>query len=91
VVLVSHGLHPQLGDVGGDAPSIVAGEELGRRTPTGRVREIDVGERRVIARESFALRLSAQSAMALSAPGADLKSFAIARREAGVLLVDRPR
>jgi hypothetical protein len=31
----------QLGDVGGDAPRLVAGEELGRCTPTGVILEID--------------------------------------------------
>jgi hypothetical protein len=34
----------QLGDVGRDAPRIVAGEELGRRSPSRLVLEIDVGE-----------------------------------------------
>jgi hypothetical protein len=35
----------QLGDVGGDAPGLVAGWQLGRRAPTGLFLEIDVGER----------------------------------------------
>ena len=35
----------QLGDVGGDPPHLVAGEELGRRSPTGLLLAIDVGER----------------------------------------------
>jgi hypothetical protein len=34
-----------LGGVRGDPPGLVAGEELGRRAPTGRILEIDVGER----------------------------------------------
>ena len=35
----------QLGDVGGDAPGLVAGEQSGRRTPSRLLLEIDVGER----------------------------------------------
>jgi hypothetical protein len=35
----------QLGDVGGAAPGLVAGEELGRRSPSRLILEIDVGER----------------------------------------------
>jgi hypothetical protein len=31
----------QLGDVGGDAAGIVAGEQFGRRAPTGVILEID--------------------------------------------------
>jgi hypothetical protein len=31
----------QLGDVGGDAPGLVAGEQFGRRAPTGVILEID--------------------------------------------------
>jgi hypothetical protein len=31
----------QLCDVGGDAPGLVAGEQLGRRAPTGVILEID--------------------------------------------------
>jgi len=34
-----------VGDFGGDAASLVAGEELGRRAPPRLVLEIDVGER----------------------------------------------
>ena len=36
---------PQLGDVGGDAPGLVAGEEVCRRATAGLLLEIDVGER----------------------------------------------
>ena len=32
---------PELGDVGGDAPGLVAGEQFGRRAPTGVILEID--------------------------------------------------
>ena len=35
----------QLGDVGGDAPRLVAGEQLGRRAPSRLLLEINVGER----------------------------------------------
>ena len=35
----------QLGDVGGHAPGLVAGEEVRRRAPTGLLLAIDVGER----------------------------------------------
>ena len=35
----------QLGDVGGDAPRLVAGEEVGGSAPAGLLLEIDVGER----------------------------------------------
>jgi hypothetical protein len=35
----------QLGDVGGDAPGFVAGEEVRRRATTRLLLEIDVGER----------------------------------------------
>jgi hypothetical protein len=35
----------QLSDVGGDAPGLVLGEQLGRRTPTGRVLDVEVAER----------------------------------------------
>ena len=35
----------QLGDVHGDAPRFIAGEQLRRRAPTGLLLEIDVGER----------------------------------------------
>jgi hypothetical protein len=35
----------QLGDVRGDAPGLVAGEQLGRRPPCRLLLEIDVGER----------------------------------------------
>ena len=35
----------QLGDVGGDAPGLVAGEQVRRRAPSGLILEIDVGER----------------------------------------------
>jgi hypothetical protein len=35
----------QLGDVGGDAPGFVAGEELGRCAPARLILEVDVGER----------------------------------------------
>jgi hypothetical protein len=35
----------QLGDVGGDAPGLVAGEEMRRRTPARLLLEIDVRER----------------------------------------------
>jgi hypothetical protein len=35
----------QLGDVGGDAPGLVAGEQLGRRTPSRLILEMDVGQR----------------------------------------------
>ena len=35
----------QLGDVGGDAPGLVAGEQLGRRTPSRLLLEVDVRER----------------------------------------------
>jgi hypothetical protein len=34
----------QLGDVGGDAPGLVAGEQVRRRSPSRLLREIDVGE-----------------------------------------------
>jgi hypothetical protein len=35
----------QLGDIGGDAPGLVAGEQLGRRSTTRLLLEIHVGER----------------------------------------------
>jgi hypothetical protein len=35
----------QLGDVGGDAPSLVAGEQLGGGAASRLILEIDVGER----------------------------------------------
>ena len=35
----------QLGDVHGDAPRFIAGEQLRGRAPTGLLLEIDVGER----------------------------------------------
>ena len=35
----------QLGDVGGDAPGLVAGEQLGRRTPPRLILEVHVGQR----------------------------------------------
>ena len=35
----------QLGDVDGDAPGLVAGEEMRRRAPAPLLLEIDVGER----------------------------------------------
>ena len=35
----------QLGDVGGDAPGLVAGEQLGRRAPSRLILEIDIGQR----------------------------------------------
>ena len=34
----------QLGDVGGDAPGLIAGEEVRRRAPSRLPLEIDVGE-----------------------------------------------
>ena len=38
----------QLGDVHGDAPGLVAGEQLGRRSPPEFILAIDVGERLTI-------------------------------------------
>ena len=35
----------QLGDVGGDAPGLVAGEQMSRRAPSRLLLEVDVGER----------------------------------------------
>jgi hypothetical protein len=35
----------QLGDVGGDAPGFVAGEQVGSRAPAGVTLEVDVGNR----------------------------------------------
>jgi hypothetical protein len=35
----------QLGDIGGDAPGLVAGEQVRRRATAGLLLEIDVGER----------------------------------------------
>ena len=35
----------QLGDVRGDAPSLISGEQLGRSSPAGLLLEIEVGER----------------------------------------------
>jgi hypothetical protein len=33
------------GDVGGDAPGLIAGKQVRRRAPSGLILEIDVGER----------------------------------------------
>ena len=45
----------QLGDVGGDAPGLVAGQQLARRAPPGFILAIDKGEYLpiVIAHDSF--------------------------------------
>ncbi len=39
----------KLGDVGGDAPGLVAGEQLGRRPPAPLVLAVDVGQRLPVA------------------------------------------
>ena len=39
----------QLGDVGGDSPGLVIGEQFGRRASSGLVIEVDVGERLAVA------------------------------------------
>jgi hypothetical protein len=48
----------QLGDVGGDAPGLVAGEEMRRRAASRLLLEIDAGQRLQLASRMFWVAIS---------------------------------